>query len=173
MSPLVGCSRPRISRASVVFPEPGLANDRKDLGRIGRQGKIGIDDCIDIATRELAAHYKALGDVRDLEQRGHHATSLLEPDPAKRTHVGAAPARDAVVQPDHLEWWHVGLALLDGERATRVKAAAGGRFGKIGRSSEARLSEAGLETTGIGDTICCYAEKTETWLAGPDGTRWE
>ena len=40
-----------------------------------------------------------------------------------------------MVQPDQLEWRHLGLALLDGQRATRVKAAAGGRFGEIGRSS--------------------------------------
>ena len=31
----------------------------------------------------------------------------------------------------------------------------------------------GLETTGVDDTVCCYAEKTETWVHGPDGTRWE
>ncbi len=39
--------------------------------------------------------------------------------------------------------------------------------------AEQRLITSGLETTGIDDTVCCYAEKTETWLAGPDGTRWE
>lgn len=39
--------------------------------------------------------------------------------------------------------------------------------------AETRLIEAGLETTGIDNTVCCYAEKTETWLAGPDATRWE
>jgi catechol 2,3-dioxygenase-like lactoylglutathione lyase family enzyme len=38
---------------------------------------------------------------------------------------------------------------------------------------EARLTESGLETTGVGDTQCCYAAKTETWLTGPDGARWE
>ncbi len=54
---------------------PGLADDREDLGGIGRQREIGIDDGIDIATRELAAHDEALGDVGDLEQRGHRATS--------------------------------------------------------------------------------------------------
>jgi hypothetical protein len=37
----------------------------------------------------------------------------------------------------------------------------------------ARLSGVGLETTGVDDTVCCYATKTETWLNGPDGTRWE
>ncbi|MGB1727213.1 MAG: hypothetical protein ACPHIW_03590, partial [Ilumatobacteraceae bacterium] len=39
--------------------------------------------------------------------------------------------------------------------------------------AEARLTDAGLETTGVDDTMCCYAEKTETWLNGPDATRWE
>ena len=40
-------------------------------------------------------------------------------------------------------------------------------------AAEARLGEAGLETTGVDDTVCCYAEKTETWVNGPDGTHWE
>jgi catechol 2,3-dioxygenase-like lactoylglutathione lyase family enzyme len=40
-------------------------------------------------------------------------------------------------------------------------------------AAEARLSFSGLETTGVGDTMCCYAEKTETWVHGPDGARWE
>jgi hypothetical protein len=39
--------------------------------------------------------------------------------------------------------------------------------------AEQRLSAAGLTTTGIDETECCYAQKTETWLNGPDGTRWE
>ena len=39
--------------------------------------------------------------------------------------------------------------------------------------AEARLIASGLETTGIEDTLCCYAEKTETWIEGPDSTRWE
>lgn len=40
-------------------------------------------------------------------------------------------------------------------------------------AAESRLAAAGLATTGIDDTICCYAEKVETWVSGPDGTRWE
>ena len=40
-------------------------------------------------------------------------------------------------------------------------------------AAEARLTETGLETTGVDDTQCCYAAKTETWLSGPDGARWE
>jgi catechol 2,3-dioxygenase-like lactoylglutathione lyase family enzyme len=40
-------------------------------------------------------------------------------------------------------------------------------------AAEARLSESGLATTGVDETVCCYAEKTETWVHGPDATRWE
>lgn len=40
-------------------------------------------------------------------------------------------------------------------------------------ANEARLRTAGLSTTGIDDTICCFAEKVETWVNGPDGHRWE
>jgi len=39
--------------------------------------------------------------------------------------------------------------------------------------AEARLGDAGLNPTGIEDTTCCYAEKTETWVFDPDGARWE
>ncbi len=40
-------------------------------------------------------------------------------------------------------------------------------------AAEARLAESGLATTGVDETICCYAEKTETWVHAPDGNRWE
>ena len=40
-------------------------------------------------------------------------------------------------------------------------------------SEEARLSESGLETSGIDETICCFAEKVETWVQAPDDLRWE
>ncbi|HTO00529.1 MAG TPA: ArsI/CadI family heavy metal resistance metalloenzyme [Microthrixaceae bacterium] len=40
-------------------------------------------------------------------------------------------------------------------------------------AAEARLSGDGLETTGVDDTICCFAAKTETWVSDPDGAPWE
>ncbi len=40
-------------------------------------------------------------------------------------------------------------------------------------AAETRLTDTGLETTGVDDTMCCYAAKTETWVDGPDGLRWE
>jgi catechol 2,3-dioxygenase-like lactoylglutathione lyase family enzyme len=40
-------------------------------------------------------------------------------------------------------------------------------------AAEARLTDSGLETSGVDDTQCCYAAKTETWLTGPDDAHWE
>ncbi len=40
-------------------------------------------------------------------------------------------------------------------------------------AASARLSASGLEPTGVEGTTCCYATKVETWVADPDGARWE
>ena len=40
-------------------------------------------------------------------------------------------------------------------------------------AAEARLADSGVETTGVDDTVCCFAEKVETWVTDPDGERWE
>ena len=40
-------------------------------------------------------------------------------------------------------------------------------------SAERRLTSTGLETTGVDETVCCFAEKAETWVVDPDGARWE
>jgi len=40
-------------------------------------------------------------------------------------------------------------------------------------AAEARLREAGLTTSGIDDTVCCFAEKVETWVDDGRGQRWE
>lgn len=40
-------------------------------------------------------------------------------------------------------------------------------------AAEARVAAAGLVTSGIDDTVCCFAEKVETWVQGPEGHRWE
>ena len=52
---------------------------------------------------------------------------------------------------------HLGVEV---EHADQVEAA------------ERRIAGAGLETTGVDDTLCCYAAKTETWVEGPD-SKWE
>lgn len=40
-------------------------------------------------------------------------------------------------------------------------------------AAEQRLTAAGLTTTGVDETVCCFAEKAETWVVDPDGARWE
>lgn len=40
-------------------------------------------------------------------------------------------------------------------------------------AAEGRLSAEGMATTGVDDTTCCYALKTETWINDPDGAPWE
>ena len=39
--------------------------------------------------------------------------------------------------------------------------------------AEKRLSQSGLNTSGVDETVCCFAEKTETWVQGPDNISWE
>lgn len=39
--------------------------------------------------------------------------------------------------------------------------------------AEARLAAEGLDPTLTAETICCFAEKTETWVDAPDGQKWE
>ncbi|MBY5163249.1 ArsI/CadI family heavy metal resistance metalloenzyme [Salsipaludibacter albus] len=36
-----------------------------------------------------------------------------------------------------------------------------------------RLAAAGLDPTTVAETTCCHADKVETWVHGPDDTRWE
>jgi len=40
-------------------------------------------------------------------------------------------------------------------------------------AAESRLTDVGIETTGVDDAQCCFAEKTETWVVSPDDARWE
>jgi len=63
-----------------------------------------------------------------------------------------------------------------------IEAPGGGTLNHLGVettsseqvvAAESRLSGTGLETTGVDDTVCCYATKTETWVTDPDGAKWE
>ena len=66
------------------------------------------------------------------------------------------------------------LVLIEGE--------GGGTLNHLGvevetaeevEAAEQRLSNDGVQTTGVDDTTCCYALKTETWVNDPDGAPWE
>ena len=105
-------------------------------------------------------------DVSDLDDAINFYTRMFDTKPAK---VRPGYANIAITDPP--------LKLVLFEDAT-----GGGTLNHLGVetetsaevvAAEARLSAAGLETTGVGDAMCCYADKTETWLAGPDDTRWE
>lgn len=94
--------------------------------------------------------YSSLFDTPPAKVRDGYANFAIENPPLKLVlFAGAGPAGSLN---------HLGV---ETETAAEVVAA------------EARLGGAGLATTGVDDTQCCLAEKTETWVHGPDGTRWE
>lgn len=103
--------------------------------------------------------------VSDLDAAVEFYTKLFGAEPAKRK---PGYANFAIDEPP------LKLVLFEGPE--------GGTINHLGvetddasavEAAEARLRASGLETTGIDDTICCYAEKVETWVVDPDGARWE
>ena len=105
-------------------------------------------------------------DVSDLDEAIDFYSKMFATEPAK---VKPGYANFAIDQPP------LKLVLFE-------NAAGGGTLNHLGvevdnaaevTAAEARLSSDGLETTGVDDTVCCFAEKTETWVMGPDDTRWE
>jgi catechol 2,3-dioxygenase-like lactoylglutathione lyase family enzyme len=104
-------------------------------------------------------------DVSDLDEAVDFYSRLFGTEPAKRE---PGYANFAIADPP------LKLVLFE--------APSGGTINHLGveteaadevAGAEARLTGAGLRTTGVADTTCCYAEKTETWVDGPDGLRWE
>ena len=94
--------------------------------------------------------YTKMFDTPPAKVRDDYANFAIENPPLKLVlFAGAGPAGSIN---------HLGVEV---ETSVQVVAA------------ESRLTGAGIETTGVDDTVCCYAEKTETWVDGPDGTRWE
>jgi catechol 2,3-dioxygenase-like lactoylglutathione lyase family enzyme len=105
-------------------------------------------------------------DVSDLDEAIDFYSKMFATSPAK---VKPGYANFAIEQPP------LKLVLFE-------NAAGGGTLNHLGvevesasevTAAEARLAGDGIETTGVDDTVCCFAEKTETWVMGPDDTRWE
>ena len=103
--------------------------------------------------------------VTDLEEAVAFYSRLFGTEPAKRK---PGYANFAIADPP------LKLVLFE--------AAEGGTLNHLGvevdtagevTATEGRLTDEGLETTGVDDTTCCYATKTETWVSDPDGARWE
>ena len=103
--------------------------------------------------------------VTDIDQAVEFYSKLFATEPAKRK---PGYANFAIVDPP------LKLVLIEGD--------AGGTLNHLGvevetsdevAAAEARLATDGVETTGVDDTMCCYALKTETWVSDPDGAPWE
>jgi catechol 2,3-dioxygenase-like lactoylglutathione lyase family enzyme len=94
--------------------------------------------------------YAKMFDTPPAKVRDGYANFAIDNPPLKLVlFAGAGPAGSIN---------HLGVEV---ESAAQVTAA------------ETRLSDVGIDTTGVDDTVCCYAEKTETWVHAPDGNRWE
>ncbi len=104
--------------------------------------------------------------VADLDEAVAFYTRLFGTEPAK---IRRGYANFAIAEPP------LKLVLFAG-------AGAPGTLNHLGvevatadevTAAERRLAGDGLETTGVADTECCFAGKTETWVTDPDGARWE
>lgn len=114
--------------------------------------------------------------VADLDAAVEFYSRLFSTDPARRR---PGYANFAIDEPP------LKLVLFEASDQAADSAGccgAGGTINHLGvetetaeqvMDAERRMSVSGLETTGIDDTMCCYAEKTETWVSDPDGTPWE
>ena len=103
--------------------------------------------------------------VTDLDRAVEFYSKLFDTAPAK---VKPGYANFAIADPP------LKLVLFEGsEGATLNHLGVEVETAEEVVSAEQRLTEAGLESTGVDETMCCFAEKTETWVADPDGARWE
>jgi catechol 2,3-dioxygenase-like lactoylglutathione lyase family enzyme len=103
--------------------------------------------------------------VTDLDQAVEFYSKLFATEPAKRK---PGYANFAIADPP------LKLVLFEGtEGGTLNHLGVETETGEEVLAAEARLAGEGLETSGVDDTICCYASKTETWVTDPDGARWE
>ena len=105
--------------------------------------------------------------VRDLDEAVEFYTKLFATEPYKvkpgyaNWEIANPPLKLVIFENADAESGSINHLGVETETADEVVAA------------EARVSAAGLDTSGIDETVCCFAEKVETWVNGPDGTRWE
>ena len=103
--------------------------------------------------------------VTDLEKAVDFYSKLFATEPAKRK---PGYANFAIADPP------LKLVLFEGpEGATLNHLGVETETAAEVEAAEARLADTGLATSGVDDTICCYASKVETWVSDPDGARWE
>ena len=103
--------------------------------------------------------------VTDLDRAVEFYSRLFDTAPAK---VKPGYANFAIADPP------LKLVLFEGpEGATLNHLGVEVETAEEVISAERRLTSTGLETTGVDETVCCFAEKAETWVVDPDGARWE
>lgn len=98
---------------------------------------------------EAVAFYSKLFDVQVAKRKPGYANFAIADPPLKLVLIEG----DGGGTLNHLG--------VEVETAAEVEAAEG------------RLSAEGVATTGVDDTTCCFALKTETWVNDPDGAPWE
>jgi catechol 2,3-dioxygenase-like lactoylglutathione lyase family enzyme len=103
--------------------------------------------------------------VSDIDQAVEFYSRLFATEPAKRK---PGYANFAIADPP------LKLVLFEGpEGGTINHLGVETETGDEVLAAEARLTDEGLATTGVDDTVCCYATKVETWVTDPDGAKWE
>jgi catechol 2,3-dioxygenase-like lactoylglutathione lyase family enzyme len=108
-----------------------------------------LDEAIDF--------YSKMFDASPYKTKPGYANFAIENPPLKLVLFETADGAD-VADGEFMHLNHLGV---ETETADEVVAA------------EARISSAGIETTGVEDAVCCFADKTETWMESPEGARWE
>jgi catechol 2,3-dioxygenase-like lactoylglutathione lyase family enzyme len=127
-----------------------LGNISTNIETIGRN-PVRLQLALNVSDLDQAVDfYRRLFDTEPVKRRPGYANFAIA-DPPLKLVLFAGQGEPGSIN-------HLGV---EAETAAEVTAA------------EARLTAAGLATTGVDDVTCCYAEKTETWLHGPDGARWE
>ncbi len=87
-------------------------------------------------------------------------------------------AEPAVIKPDYAKW------MLEDPRVNFAISTHGGQAGldHLGIQGEdagelqevyGRLRQAGRPVLEVGETNCCYAKSEKSWIADPQGVRWE
>jgi catechol 2,3-dioxygenase-like lactoylglutathione lyase family enzyme len=99
--------------------------------------------------------YSKMFDTTPAKTRPGYANFAIENPPLKLVLFEDATA------PIGAGFHHINHLGVEVEEADQVVAA------------EARIDATGIETTGVEETVCCFAEKTETWMESPEGARWE
>lgn len=110
-----------------------------------------------IDLEEAITFYSKMFGASPAKTKPGYANFAIENPPLKLV-LFESPDGSNPADGDFLHLNHLGV---ETETADEVTAA------------DARITGAGIETTGVEDAVCCFADKTETWMESPDGARWE